>query len=220
MKQLLVVHGSPMRTTSFSRKIAERAVELLQAQNSGLTVIRRDLAAEHVPHLNEAAVSAMRGPSAGQTSGNAPVLAYSNMLVDELVTADALILSAPMHNFGISSLLKAYIDNIVRLGRTFRYGENGRPVGLLGGKAALIVIARGGVYSSGPLSQLDFQEPYLRTILGFIGVNPEFVRVEGTAFGDTASAAALAKAEAALHDLGLATGPWNSTASAPLPPSN
>jgi FMN-dependent NADH-azoreductase len=218
MKNLLVVHGSPMRTTSFSRKIAERAVALLQSQNSGLTVIRRDLAAEPVPHLNEAAISVMRGPAAGQSSGNTPALAYSNMLVDELVAADALVLSAPMHNFGVSSQLKAYIDNIVRLGRTFRYGENGRPVGLLGGKAALIVVARGGVYSSGPLANLDFQEPYLRTILGFIGVNPEFVRVEGTAFGDVAAVAALAKAEAALHESGLAKGPWNSTASTPPPP--
>src|SRR5882672_9499198 len=203
MKQLLIVHGSPMRTTSFSRKIAERAVALLQSHHSGLNVVRRDLAADHVPHLNEAAIAAMR-PAPGQSGVDTSVLSYSNMLVDELVAADALVLSAPMHNFGISSQLKAYIDNIVRLGRTFRYGENGRPVGLLGGKPALIVVARGGVYSSGPLANLDFQESYLRTILGFIGVNPEFVRVEGTAFGDVASAAALAKAEAALHESGLA----------------
>src|SRR5882757_4057725 len=211
MKQLLVVHGSPMRTTSFSRNIAERAVALLQSQNSGLTVVRRDLAAEQVPHLNEAVISAMRGPAAGQSSGDTQALAYSNTLVDELVAADALVLSAPMHNFGISSQLKAYIDNIVRVGRTFRYGENGRPVGLLGGKAALIVVARGGVYSSGPLANLDFQESYLRTILGFIGVSPEFVRVEGTAFGGPAVEAALAKAEAALEELGVATDSWNAT---------
>ncbi|HWM69077.1 MAG TPA: NAD(P)H-dependent oxidoreductase [Steroidobacteraceae bacterium] len=218
MKQLLVVHGSPMRTKSFSRKIAERAVELLQSQNSGLTVIRRDLAAEPAPHLNEAAIVAMRGPAAGQ-SWDVPVLAHSNRLVDELVAADAVVLSAPMHNFGVSSQLKAYIDNVVRVGRTFRYGENGRPVGLLGGKAALIVVARGGVYSSGPLAALDFQESYLRTILGFIGVNPEFVRVEGTALGGTAAEAALAKAEAALHESRLATDSWNATAAAPPQPA-
>lgn len=208
-----------MRTTSFSRKIAERAVELLQLQNSDLTVIRRDLAAEPVPHLNSEAISAMRGPDAGESSGDTPALAYSNMLVDELVAADAIVLSAPMHNFGISSHLKAYIDNVVRKGRTFRYGENGRPVGLLGGKLALIVVARGGVYSSGPLANLDFQESYLRTILAFIGVNSEFVRVEGTAFGDVAAVAALAKAEAALLESSIATGPWNSTAAVPPPHS-
>jgi FMN-dependent NADH-azoreductase len=219
MKQLLVVHGSPMRTTSFSRRIAERAVALFQSQNSGLTVIRRDLAAEPPPHLNEAAISVMRGPATGQSFADTSALAYSNMLVDELVASDALVISAPMHNFGISSQLKAYIDNIVRVGRTFRYGDGGRPVGLLGGKTALIVVARGAVYSSGPLANLDFQESYLRTILGFIGVNPEFVRVEGTAFGDAAAAAAVAKAEKALHESSLATGPWNSTASAEPPPS-
>jgi len=213
MKQLLIVHGSPMRTTSFSRKIAERAVALLQSHHSGLNVVRRDLAADHVPHLNEAAIAAMR-PAPGQSGVDTSVLSYSNMLVDELVAADTLVVSAPMHNFGISSQLKAYIDNIVRVGRTFRYGENGRPVGLLGGKPALIVVARGGVYSSGPLANLDFQESYLRTILGFIGVSPEFVRVEGTAFGGSAAETALAKAEAALEELGVAKGGWNSRASA------
>lgn len=216
MKQLLVVHGSPMRTTSFSRRIAERAVALLQSHNSALTVVRRDLAEDLVPHLNEEAVSAMR-PAPGQSAGETSALAYSDMLVDEIVKADALVVSAPMHNFGISSHLKAYIDNVVRVGRTFRYGENGRPVGLLGGKPALIVVSRGGIYSSGPMTNFDFQESYLRTILGFIGVKTEFVRVEGTAFGGAAAAAAVSKAETALHELGLATGAWNSPAVAAPP---
>jgi FMN-dependent NADH-azoreductase len=86
-----------------------------------------------------------------------------------------------MHNFGPPSTLKAWIDHVVRAGRTFSYSEKG-PEGLLKGKRAILVLASGGVYSDGPAKPFDFQEPYLRTILGFIGLTEvDVVRVEGVA---------------------------------------
>ena len=101
-----------------------------------------------------------------------------------------------MHNFGIPSSLKAWIDHIVRPGRTFSYSEKG-PQGLVTGKKVVLVLARGGIYSAGPMQATDFQEPYLRAVLGFIGLTDvEVVRVEGVALGEKALSQALHSAEA------------------------
>jgi FMN-dependent NADH-azoreductase len=99
-----------------------------------------------------------------------------------------------MYNFGLPSALKAWIDHVVRAGSTFRFGANG-PEGLLRNKRAIVVVSRGGVYSDGPLKQLDFQESYMKSVLGFIGITDvEVVRVEGVAMGDQAVRTAMANA--------------------------
>ncbi len=121
-------------------------------------------------------------------------MALSDALIDELRAADILVLAAPMHNFGIPSTLKAWIDHVVRAGRTFSYTSKG-PVGLLTGKRAILVLATGGVYSDGPAKAFDFQEPYLRTILGFMGITDvDVVRVEGVATSAVGPEKALAEA--------------------------
>ena len=120
----------------------------------------------------------------------------SDALIGELVTADVIVLAVPMHNFGIPSTLKAWIDHVVRAGRTFIYSEGG-PEGLLKGKRLILVLASGGVYSNGPAKQLDFQEPYLRAVLGFIGLTDiEVVRVEGVAMSAIGADKAVATATA------------------------
>jgi FMN-dependent NADH-azoreductase len=120
----------------------------------------------------------------------------SDALVDELFAAEVIVIAAPMHNFGVPSSLKAWIDHIVRPGRTFTYSEKG-PQGLMTGKKAVLVLARGGVYSEGPMQAFDFQEPYLRAALGFIGITDvEVIRVEGVAFGEEAVSQALRSADA------------------------
>src|SRR3979411_2911288 len=130
----------------------------------------------------------------GSREAKAPSL--SAALVDELAAADVLVLAVPMYNFGLPSSLKAWIDHIVRPGRTFSYSEKG-PEGLLKGKKAVVVVARGGAYSEGPAQQLDFQESYLRAVLGFIGItNVHVVRVEGVAMGEEALKNAMASAKA------------------------
>ena len=131
-----------------------------------------------------------------RSPAEAKALALSDALVDELAAADVVVLAVPMYNFGLPSSLKAWIDHIVRPGRTFSYGEKG-PEGLLKGKKAVVVVARGGVYSEGPAQQLDFQESYLRAVLGFIGItNVHVVRVEGVAMGEEALKNAMASAKA------------------------
>jgi FMN-dependent NADH-azoreductase len=112
------------------------------------------------------------------------------------LAADILVLAVPMHNFGPPSTLKAWIDHVVRVGRTLSYSQKG-PEGMLKGKRAILVLARGGVYSDGPARPLDFQEPYLRAILGFIGLTDiEVVRVEGIAVSAIGPEKAVASAMA------------------------
>jgi FMN-dependent NADH-azoreductase len=116
-----------------------------------------------------------------RTPDQAKSLALSDALIDELFAADTIVVAVPMHNFGVPSTLKAWIDHISRAGRTFSYGANG-PQGLLKGKHAILVLASGGVYSNGQMKAFDFTEPYLRAVLGFLGItNVDVVRVEGVA---------------------------------------
>jgi FMN-dependent NADH-azoreductase len=109
-------------------------------------------------------------------------LALSNELISELERADEYVIGVAMHNFTIPGTLKLWIDQVLRSGNTFSYSESG-PVGLLRGKKATVLVASGGVYDAGsPASGLNFVEPYLKTILGFIGVTDvKFVTAGGTA---------------------------------------
>jgi FMN-dependent NADH-azoreductase len=110
------------------------------------------------------------------------------------LAADTVVIAAGMINFGIPSSLKAYIDHVVRPGVTFRYGEKG-PEGLVKGKKAYIVVARGGVYSQGPMQAYNFQDTYLKVALGFIGITDvEVIAVEGIAFGPEVAAQAVSTA--------------------------
>ncbi|MEA3037953.1 MAG: FMN-dependent NADH-azoreductase, partial [Sphingomonadales bacterium] len=104
-----------------------------------------------------------------------------------------------MYNFGMPSTLKAWFDHVLRAGITFRYSEAG-PEGLVTGKKAIVVEARAGLYSEGPAAAMDSQEPHLRTLLGFMGIDDvTFVRAEKLAFGPDAAAAAIAEAIGALE---------------------
>jgi FMN-dependent NADH-azoreductase len=127
-------------------------------------------------------------------------LALSDKLLKELFASDTIIIAAGMINFGIPSNLKAYVDYITRPGVTFNYTDKG-PEGLIKGKKVYLVVARGGVYSEGPMQRFNFQDTYLRAALTFMGVNDiELIAIEGVAFGpeaaDRAVGAALAKVSA------------------------
>ena len=128
--------------------------------------------------------------------------ALADTLIEEVEAADVIVIAAPMYNFSIPSTLKAWIDHIVRAGRTFRYGAAG-PEGLLKGKKVFIVTGRGGVYSGeSPAKSLDFQEPYLRAMLGFLGLDDvAFIHVEGLKMSPEAAAAAIERAREAIGDL-------------------
>jgi FMN-dependent NADH-azoreductase len=205
MTTILVIDSSPQLRGSYSRRLVQSSIDLLASEFPHVLIVRRDLGASPPPHLDGATISAMRAALPAELSvEQRAALAVSDLLVDELLSADGVIIGSPMHNFGIPSVLKAYIDHIARAGRTFRYGTDGRPVGLLTNRTALIITARGGVYTQGPMAAFDFQESYLRAVLGFLGMKTEFIHVEGVAMSPDAAAMAVASAERALLKSSLA----------------
>jgi FMN-dependent NADH-azoreductase len=196
MSNLLVVTSSASGKASVSNQFVRRAVDALRRNDPEVQVVARDLAEDPLPHLDAEAVAAIRGEPANPVQKAAR--ARSDAVVAEVQWADTLVIGAPMYNFGIPSTLKAWFDHLLRAGITFRYTENG-PLGLLQGKRAIVVLARGGLYSEGPAQVLDAQEPHLRALLNFIGIDDiTFVRAEKLAMGEEARAEGLALAEVGL----------------------
>jgi FMN-dependent NADH-azoreductase len=147
-----------------------------------------------LPHIDDTFAVARNTPLELLTSAQQSALSLSDRLLAELVAADTVIIAAGMINFGIPSSLKAYVDYVVRPGVTFSYGEQG-PEGLLKGKKAYLVVARGGRYSEGPMQAFNFQDTYLKTALAFIGITDvEVIVLEGIAFGPEVAAEALSTA--------------------------
>jgi FMN-dependent NADH-azoreductase len=132
-------------------------------------VAYRDLAATRPALVDEPWVAATFTPPDLRTPEMYAALAESDALIDELLDADVIVIGVPMHNFGVCTLLKCYIDQVVRVGRTFQFTPTG-PRGLVAGKRVVVITTRGSDYSAGPMAALDFQEPYLRTLFGFLGV--------------------------------------------------
>ena len=159
---ILHIDSSITGENSASRAISSEIVGQLRRADPSQRVIRRDLVAEPLPHLTLDA------------------LADTTML-DEFLSADTIVIGAPMYNFTLSTQLKAWIDRIVIAGKTFRYTANG-PEGLAGGKRVIIGLARGGIYDAGsPAASLEHLESYLRGVFGFMGIVPEFVAADGLA---------------------------------------
>jgi FMN-dependent NADH-azoreductase len=181
MSQILLITSSP-RVDSHSTRVARRLADKLASRpGSRLTV--RDLTRQPLPHIDDTFAVARNTPADHLTSAQKSALSLSDQLLTELFAADTVIIAAAMVNFGIPSSLKAYIDYVVRPGVTFRYGEKG-PEGLVKGKKAYLVVARGGVYTEGPMQAFNFQDTYLKAALGFIGITDvEVIAVEGVAFG-------------------------------------
>ena len=194
MKNILLIQSSPRGSESYSQLVADSIVKEIAGHHLSTMVTFRDLAQDPLPHVGPAFVSALSAKPEALTAAQSEALALSDTLIGELLTADIVVLAVPMHNLGIPSTLKAWIDYVVRAGRTFTYSESG-PEGLLTGKRLILVLASGGVYSNGPAKQLDFQEPYLRAVLGFIGFTDiEVVRVEGVAMSAVGAEKAAATA--------------------------
>jgi FMN-dependent NADH-azoreductase len=198
MSQILLITSSP-RVESYSTRVGRRLAQRLTSQpGSNFTV--RDLTRQPLPHVDDSFAVARNTPPDLLTSAQKSALSLSDQLLAELFAADTLIVASGMINFGIPSSLKAYIDYVVRPGVTFRYGNNG-PEGLAKGKKAYLVVARGGNYSQGPMQAFNFQDTYLKSTLGFIGIiDVEVIAVEGIGFGpevaEKAFSAALARVDA------------------------
>ncbi|MBP6815122.1 MAG: NAD(P)H-dependent oxidoreductase [Burkholderiaceae bacterium] len=190
---ILQINASARREGANSTRVAERIVARLQAANPGATVTVRDLAVTPHPVLDETALGALFTPAEKRTAEQAARVALDDALIAEIQAHDTVVLGVPMYNFGVPVQLKNWIDAIARVGVTFRYTENG-PEGLLEGKQVYLALARGGRYRDTPA---DSQVPYLKTVLGFLGLTDlHFIYAEGLAMGAESSAQGFAQAEA------------------------
>ena len=181
MKKILHIISSPRNGASFSIKLGNAIIEKIKAAHPGSTVKETNLVTKHFPHLEEAHLTSFFTPPDSRTPESIEAVRHSDEAIKEIMEADILVIGAPLYNFNIHSSLKAWLDHIVRAGLTFRYDANG-PEGLVKGKKAYIAMASGGIYSEGPMQPHDYVVPYLKWILGFIGITDITVqRIEGTA---------------------------------------
>jgi FMN-dependent NADH-azoreductase len=180
MKKILHIISSPRSEASFSIKLGNAIVEKIKAAYPGSTVKESNLVNKQFPHLEEAHLTSFFTPAENRTPENIAALKHSDEAIEEILEADIIVIGAPMYNFTIHSTLKAWVDHIVRAGVTFKHGQNGAE-GLIKGKKVYIAETTGGVYSEGPMQDHDFIAPYLKTILGLIGMTDVTIfRVEGT----------------------------------------
>jgi len=178
---------------SQSTRLANELVGQLRAAGPDATLTLRDLTANPHPALDEATLGALFTPADARSAEQHARVALDHALIDEVKAADVIVIGVPMVNFGITSQLKSWIDAIAKAGLTFQYTANG-PVGLVQGKKVYAVLTRGGIYRDQPG---DTQVPYLRMLLGFLGMTDiEFIYAEGLAMGPDAEAKALASARA------------------------
>ncbi len=200
MSNILVLNSSVSGEASVSRLLVADAVTELTQRDPSAKLVFRDLAANPVPHLTPETVAGVR--SQATTPAEQHARALSDELIAELRAADTIVIGAPMYNFSIPTTLRSWFDHVLRAGETFSYSEAG-PKGLLSGKKVIVVEARGGLYSEGPAQATDFQEPYLRQLLGFIGLADDltFIRAEKIGYGPDARDQALADSRAELAKL-------------------
>ena len=177
--KLLHVDASILGESSVSRQLSAAVVARLRQAHPDLAVTYYDLGAEPIGHLTGAHLAAAQGLFAENPSLQQD-MARGQQALEDFLGADIVVVGAPMHNFLVSSQLKAWIDRLAVAGKTFRYTEKG-PQGLAGGKKVIVASSRGGFYGPDtPAAALDHQETYLRGIFGFFGITDiAFVRAEG-----------------------------------------
>jgi FMN-dependent NADH-azoreductase len=195
---ILQINSSARAENSQSTRLAATIVERLLAANPDATVQVRDLGRTPHPALDESALGALFTPADKRSVEQAARVALDDALIEELQSADVIVLGVPMYNFGVPTQLKNWIDAIARAGVTFKYTDKG-PVGLVQGKKVYVALTRGGLYRNTPA---DTQMPYLKTFLGFIGLTDvEFIYAEGLAMGPEAEQKALASAQAQIEEV-------------------
>lgn len=198
MKTLLQLNTSLFSSGGQSSQLADAFVAEWRRRHPDAHVVSRDLAAAPLPHLDAERFLSFLAKPEERTPRQEAIVAESDALIEELKSADTLVIGLPMYNFGIPSTLKAYFDHIARAGVTFRYTAEG-PVGLLTGKKTYVFAARGGLYVGTPR---DTQTGYVRDFLAFIGITDvEFVYAEGLNMGEAGKQVALANARERLAQL-------------------
>ncbi|KIO75092.1 FMN-dependent NADH-azoreductase [Pedobacter lusitanus] len=179
MKHILHLKSSIQGKESYSIKLGQAIVEKIQDKYSDSTLEELNLVDIDIPHLTPAMLRTFFIPGDQLTEEEKEAIRFSDELVKQLLAADIVVIGAPLINFTIPTVLKAWIDHITRAGITFGYGENG-PVGKVTGKKIYVAMSSGGVYSYGPGVANDFVAPYLKAFLGFLGMTDLTVfRAEG-----------------------------------------
>jgi len=181
MTTLLHIDSSPLYGRSVSRELTAAFVTQWKASHPEGRVIDRDLNATTMPPVNAEWVGAVYTPEQARTPRQKELLTLSDSLLAELEQADEWVIGVPMHNFGVPSVLKLWIDQIARVGRAFSYSDKG-PKGLITGKKVTFIIATGGTYNAQTqMASFNFVEPYLRSVFGFLGVtDATFLTAGGT----------------------------------------
>lgn len=181
MPNLLVVQASPRSASSVSRRLAAAVVDRLNTDIADLRIIDRDLATQPLPGLTHDATVGMFLPTDQRSPAHTAALKWSNMLIEELHAADAIVLASPMYNYNVTTQLKAWIDQVVMPGVTFSV-RGGRFEGMLADRPVLVITSSGGEYGN-ERSHEDFHTPYLRHILGFVGLHDlRFVQAEALSY--------------------------------------
>lgn len=184
MKKILHITSSLNNNDSLSGKLSQSIIDKLLNAFPNSIITKRDLVKSEIPHLSGETFSAFRVLPENRTEHQMSAVKVSDELIGELMEADIIVIGVPLYNFGIPSVLKAWIDHIARAGITFKYSANGVE-GLLKNKKVYLAISSGGVYSEGAMKSFDFTEPYLKAVLGFIGLTDVTTfRVEGIALPD------------------------------------
>ena len=190
--KVLQINASARRDGANSTKVANSVVAGLQAKNPSAQITLRDLAANPVTVLDEAALGALFTPAEQRNAAQNAVVAEYDALIAELQAHDVIVLGVPMYNVGVPVQLKSWIDAVARAGLTFRYTATG-PEGLLKGKTVYVALARGGLYRD---TANDSQVPYLKSVLGFLGLTDvRFIYAEGLNMGPEAAAKGFAQAQ-------------------------
>jgi FMN-dependent NADH-azoreductase len=198
MAHLLHIDSSPRSDRSHSRRLTKEFVETWQQTNPNDVVTYRDVGRHPVPHVDEPWIAAAYTPPEQRTPELQKAIATSDRLVDEFLAADIYVIGVPMYNFSIPSTLKAYIDQIVRIGKTFALEPENpdnpyKP--LVFGKKMFIISARGGSGFGGQYEKLNYQTTYLESLFGFLGITDiTFIDIENDELGGQKLADAIASA--------------------------
>ncbi len=186
-QKILQIITSTNGENSFSNQLSNAIIEKLSASHSDTEVKTLDLTKTPLPYLTNSHISAVYTPLEAHTPEQTAVLKYSDDAIKNLLEADSIVIGVPLYNFGIPAVLKGWIDQVARAGKTFSYAD-GSPKGLVTNKKVYLSIASGAIFSEGPYKSYDFSESYLRAVLGFLGMTDVTTfRVEGTAIPDFAS---------------------------------
>jgi len=185
-QKILRIITSTNGDTSFSNQLSNAVIEKLTATNPDTEVKTLDLTKTPLPYLTNSHISAVYAPEETHTQEQSDALKYSDEAIKTLLESDIIVIGVPLYNFGIPAVLKGWIDQVARAGKTFSYSADG-PKGLVTDKKVYLSIASGAIFSEGPYKSYDFSESYLRTVFSFLGMTDVTTfRVEGTAIPDFA----------------------------------